>query len=131
MVTRRRIVGLIVLLTAVSVVRADIGPPRVREDVVNIRLFAGKDYSDYIFYVCRSKGTAEQINISMDKPVVLEGEKGASLSVAAVPTFTRVKSLSAPVLVRLLVSFCAVLNITRPKLTLPARTVRSVTAVAV
>src|SRR5438132_12022020 len=85
MVTRRRIVGLIVLLTAVSVVRADIGPPRVREDVVNIRLFAGKDYSDYIFYVCRSKGTAEQINISMDKPVVLEGEKGASLSVAAVP----------------------------------------------
>ncbi len=85
MATRISLFGLVFFLGMVSTAQADIGPPRVREDIVNIRLHTAKDYSDFLVYVCRSDRAPEQITIAPDKPIVLEGTKGTYLWLAAVP----------------------------------------------
>jgi hypothetical protein len=49
MVNRNWLVGL-VLLVAAPAALADIGPPRIREDVINFRLYTAKEFPDYIIY---------------------------------------------------------------------------------
>src|ERR1051325_2548673 len=85
MLTRHWVAGLVLLLTVVAGAPADIGPPRVAQDIVNLRLYTAKDHADYIFYACRSDKSPEVITLGTDKPIEVDGAKGAMAWFAAVP----------------------------------------------
>jgi hypothetical protein len=66
--------------------QANTPPPDWPVDVkVNFRIYCSKEYSDYLFYVNGTKRSPEQIKISTDKPVVLQGNEDGELWLAAVP----------------------------------------------